>query len=95
MVLTGGVCFGWMYLAAGSALPFWAQWPLTAAFITALEFCVGAAVNVWLGWAVWDYSGERFNLYGQICPRYALLWFALSLPGLTLARLLRSVLLGL
>ena len=44
------------------------------------ELAVGLIVNVWLGWSVWDYSGETWNILGQICPRYTLYWCAISLP---------------
>ena len=94
MVLTGGACFVFMYLAAASSLPRPVQYALCAVNITAAEFLVGAAVNVYLGWGVWDYSGEPLALYGQVCPRYTLLWFLLSVPGCALAQLLRFVLTG-
>lgn len=94
MVLTGGACFAMMYLISASCLPRLAQYALCAANITAAEFLVGAAVNVYLGWGVWDYSAERMNLYGQVCARYAALWLILSVPGCELARLLRRALLN-
>jgi len=49
-------------------------------------------VNLRLGWNVWDYSAERLNLLGQICPRFALLWLLLSVPGLWLCSRIRRVL---
>ena len=95
MVLTGGICFLGIYrVAALTALAPLAQYILCAMFITAVEFLVGAIVNVGLGWGVWDYSHQRFNLYGQVCALYALYWFVLSIPGCALARLLRSSVLG-
>ncbi len=89
MALLGGACFTFMYGAAAyTALPAWAQWVLSGAFITASEFLTGAVVNVYLDWDVWDYAGRPMNLYGQICAGYGALWFALSVPGCALARLL-------
>lgn len=38
------------------------------------EFITGLIVNVWLGLNVWDYSNMKFNIMGQICPQFALLW---------------------
>lgn len=38
------------------------------------EFSTGLIVNVWLGLGVWDYSDLKFNIMGQICPQFALLW---------------------
>lgn len=94
MAVTGGACFVFMYLAAASSLPPLARYALCAANITAAEFLVGAAVNVYLGWGVWDYSAEPLDLYGQVCARYAFFWLALSVPGCALARLLRLALAG-
>ena len=94
MALLGGACFAMMYLISASALPPLARYALCAADVTAAEFLTGAAVNVVLGWNVWDYSAEPMNLYGQVCARYTALWFALSVPGCELARLLRRALTG-
>lgn len=46
---------------------------------TACELAAGLVLNVWLDIGVWDYSHMWGNLWGQICPQYAALWFALSL----------------
>lgn len=51
---------------------------------TALEFITGCTVNLWLGWAVWDYSDMPGNLLGQICPQYTALWAALILIAIIL-----------
>lgn len=56
-----------------------------AALITTAEFIVGCVVNRRYGLGVWDYSKERFNIKGQICAKYAALWFALSAPAMGLA----------
>lgn len=48
-----------------------------AAIILAVEFLSGTILNIWLGLGIWDYSGRIGNIAGQICPIYALLWFAL------------------
>ena len=60
--------------------------------ITSIEFAVGIFVNIIMDWQVWDYSAMPFNLLGQICPQFLLLWLALSLPGLGLCTLLRRFL---
>ena len=65
---------------------------LGAALITSAELIVGVTVNIILGWNVWDYSAERLNLLGQICPRFALLWLLLSMPGLWLCSRIRKML---
>lgn len=51
-----------------------------AACITAAEYVVGCTVNRMYRMNVWDYSGEKGNLHGQICPKYTALWALLSAP---------------
>ena len=57
---------------------------VSAILITIFEFITGCIVNLWLGWQVWDYSSLPFNLYGQICLYYFLLWIPLSMAGIIL-----------
>ena len=38
----------------------------------------GLILNIWLGLGVWDYIGQWGNLWGQICPKFALLWCLLA-----------------
>ena len=59
--------------------------------ITTVEFVAGCIVNLRLHWQVWDYSSLPFNLLGQICPRFILMWFALSIPGVALCTLLHRL----
>lgn len=65
------------------------QATVSAGIITATEFITGCIVNVWCGWAVWDYSELPFNLLGQICLYYSLLWIPLSMLGIVLDDWLR------
>lgn len=51
------------------------------ALITAVEFAAGVIVNLWLGLDVWDYSGMAYNVLGQICPAFSMLWFLISFPA--------------
>lgn len=55
-----------------------------AALATVMEFATGCVVNLWLGWAVWDYSDMPGNLLGQICPQYTALWLPLTLVAILL-----------
>ncbi len=55
-----------------------------ACIITILEFFTGYIVNLWLGWGVWDYSGLPFNILGQVCLYYFLLWIPLCMLGIIL-----------
>lgn len=45
---------------------------------TIAEFLTGCIVNLWLKWDIWDYSNVPFNLLGQICLPYTVLWIFLS-----------------
>lgn len=62
------------------ALPLFAQCLVGGLVITAIEFVVGAIVNVRLKLNVWDYSKMPLNLYGQVCLPFSLLWCLLTLP---------------
>lgn len=55
--------------------------------ITGVELLTGLIVNEWLGFGVWDYSGEPLNILGQVCLPYSLLWAALTLPAMALCEL--------
>lgn len=82
MALTGGACL-LMLRAVGDRHGhrcLAARCLIGAACITAVEFCVGCVVNRALRWGVWDYSGNRGNLLGQVCPKFSALWCALCAP---------------
>ncbi len=59
-----------------------------SAIITAVEFLTGVIVNLWLRLKVWDYSALPYNLLGQVCLPFSLLWFVLTLPVLGVGTLL-------
>jgi len=46
--------------------------------ITAAEFIAGIVLNLWLKLDIWDYTNLRFNLLGQVCPQFTILWIFLS-----------------
>lgn len=96
MFLLGGGCFVIMGLLNEYKFK-WKQSLLlqsliSAIAITILEFFTGCIVNLWLGWNVWDYSGLPFNLMGQICLQYFLLWIPLSMIGIILDDWIRYIL---
>ena len=70
MFVLGGCCllfFGVQGMALKWSDPLWLQVIRCTVFVTAGEFITGMIVNKWLGWAVWDYSDQPFQLFGQIC----------------------------
>lgn len=60
--------------------------------ITVLEFACGCIVNLWLGWNVWDYCNMPFNLLGQICLPFSVLWFFLSAVAVVVDDTIRHLL---
>ena len=62
--------------------------------ITAVEFVSGCIINLWLGWAVWDYRDMPFNLLGQICLPFSLLWVLISAVAIVVDDYVRYYLFG-
>ena len=81
MILTGGVCLTIICLINRKMkrTPFLLRCLICTAFVTTAEFLVGILVNRVLHLCVWDYSDIRFNLLGQICLEFSLIWFLLCL----------------
>lgn len=48
-----------------------------AVIITAVEFIFGIIFNILLDMNVWNYENVPFNILGQICLPYSILWFGL------------------
>lgn len=46
--------------------------------VTTIEFIFGVVFNLWLKMGVWDYSHMPFNVLGQICPVFTLIWAGLA-----------------
>ena len=93
MLLTGGICFVLIYLISTKLvfMPVVVRSLLCSLAISAIEFTVGCFVNLKLGWQVWDYSGNAFNIKGQVCIMYSALWFVLSLVLVPLCTGIKSV----
>ena len=87
MAILGGICF--LYASYQNERVTW-DYPLftqaikTTLFILVSEFISGCILNIWLGLGIWDYSHMPFNLFGQVCVLYALLWFPLSFVAIIL-----------
>lgn len=81
MFLLGGLCFvliGSINELLPWEMPLYQQMLIGGAMVTVLEFVAGCVVNLWLGWNVWDYSGEWGNILGQIAPKWSALWVLIS-----------------
>lgn len=92
MFLVGGLCF-WLIGLINEVVPWdmplWQQCVLGAVIVTMVEFIAGCVINIWLGWQVWDYSDLPFNLFGQICLPFMVLWLILAAAGIILDDYLR------
>lgn len=91
MTITGGVAFLLIYLInvnmkTNSLI---LRCLVGCVVITAIEFTVGMIVNRGLHMNVWDYSDEKFNLFGQICPLFSFMWFLICIPGTALSFMLK------
>lgn len=94
MFLAGGVCAVLLEFICNGiffALPLFFKCVLGALIITAVEFTVGCIVNLRLGMNVWDYSGLRFHVLGQISLFFTVIWGVISLPALLLLNFLHTV----
>ena len=83
MTLTGGIILTILYemFTGLRSVPFWQKCILGSLIITSVEFTVGVIVNIILGWNVWNYSDMLFNILGQICLLFTVLWFFLCIPA--------------
>ncbi len=82
MIITGGICFLALFRIFKKLknIKLIYKCIIGSTVITTIEFIVGVIVNIQLKMNVWDYSSMPFNLWGQICPVYSLLWFGLTIP---------------
>ncbi len=97
MFILGGVCFVTVGLTNELFtwnMLLWSQALIGSLFITFLEFATGCIVNIWMKWGIWDYSHVPFNLLGQICLPFAVVWFFLALAAIILDDYLRFWLFG-
>lgn len=93
---TMGVLAGIVFIVVGLLNEKWGwdtslvlQTLVGTAIATVSEFITGCIVNLWLGWNVWDYSTLKWNVLGQICPQFILLWVPIILLAIVLDDLLR------
>lgn len=59
-------------------IPLLVQAPIASIIITLLEYYAGYILNIQLGLQIWDYSDLPFNVDGQVCLLYSLLWMILG-----------------
>lgn len=74
--------------------PLWLQALACAALVTVVELAAGLLLNKLLGLCIWDYSHLPGNLWGQICPQFAVLWWALCFAFIPVFDWMRYAVLG-
>lgn len=77
MFFVGGMCFiliGLINEVIDWNMAFWKQMIIGDLCVLTLEFAFGVIFNIILKQNIWDYSNLPFNLFGQICLPFAILW---------------------
>jgi uncharacterized membrane protein len=54
--------------------PWFVYWPVLMISPTVIEFSVSFMLEKIFGMRLWDYSKERFNLYGRVCLLSSSIW---------------------
>lgn len=94
MFLVGGACFQLIgQVGRRVKAPLAVKSGLCALGITALELVSGCILNLGLKLNVWDYSHNKWNIKGQVCLLYSVLWLLLSVAAMPLYALCRKGLL--
>lgn len=86
MFLLGGICF----VIMGLLNEYKFSWKesiikqslISAVIITIFEFITGCIVNLIFKLDIWDYSNLPFNILGQVCLYFFILWIPLSIVGI-------------
>ena len=54
------------------------QCAISTIIVLYIEFISGCILNLGLNLNIWDYSDHAFNILGQICLYYGVMWFSIS-----------------
>lgn len=80
MFLLGGICMvfcTWQGETLQWSDPLWIQTARCTIFVTAMEFMTGIILNQWCGYQIWNYDDQPFQLFGQICLPFMILFSGL------------------
>ena len=73
-----GVLIGLVHKrAVKNPIRMWQQCLLGMLITVDIEFISGCIFNRYLGMMLWDYTRYRYNLDGQVCLNFAVMWFFL------------------
>ena len=85
MFIIGGLCFvliGAINEIFTFDMPLLKQMAISAVMVTIVELLAGLLINC--DYSIWDYRNMPFNILGQICLPYTVLWFFLSLLAIVI-----------
>ena len=90
MLIAGGVCFVIFSLISEryKQRNCVCKAVACALSVTLVELIFGIVFNLILKMNVWDYSKMPFNIFGQVCLIYTLLWGVLGAACLPIAELI-------
>ena len=93
MSLAGGVCMCGIYTINDKMKKInrMEKCALCTLLITTVEFLFGVIFNLILHMHIWDYSRFKYNILGQVCLIYSLLWFIVSFPALRICDYLKKI----
>lgn len=94
MALAGGICFS-LITEIEKRFPnirYLYKCIMGSLLITAVELGFGVVFNMVLKRNIWDYSSIKFNLLGQVCLLYTVLWGFLTALALPVSKRLISAL---
>ena len=93
MMIAGGLCFlSFAKIAESCKRRLLFKCLLGSIAVTVIEFVFGLVFNIILKKSVWDYSDKPFNLFGQVCLLFSVLWGLLGIIGIPLAGRIRRTL---
>ena len=97
MFLLGGFClvfFAQQGIWTGWRAPLWKQVGWSVLFVTSCEFITGIFVNKIMCWNVWDYTDQPFQILGQVCLPFTIIFSGLCAAGILLSGYLLHFLYG-
>lgn len=92
MFFVGGICFiliGLINEVLSYETPLWIQSLISGLIVTIVEFFSGCIINLWFKLDVWNYSDLPFNILGQVCLPFTIIWCLIGLIGVLLDDWLR------
>ncbi len=93
MALTGGFCFTALYRFYSKICKTTSKIKKCLCggiIITATEFISGIIFNKLLKLDVWDYSNNKFNIAGLICPLFSFFWCIMCHPVAYLCKVINK-----